>query len=329
MTTDLGRRWFGLPPLFDPAAGRTVIEPPGQGSGWWAGACSGLYDAYSGSFYLYYRLRKPRELGRGVECRIAQSQDGLHFTDIWRATKEEIDTPSMERACLVAMPSGEWRLYLSFVDPDDGRWRIDLLRADGPDGFDPSRREPILTAGQLGVEGVKDPYVLLAGGLVMMIASYAPSPPAPTDAQRREMHATEDVYNTGITRSHTGLAVSGDGLSFAWKGDVLSPGDGWDSYCARIGSLLHTPPVWTAFYDGSDGVDENYEEKTGLAMTLDLTHYDRVTTTGPALVSPHASGSLRYVDAVVAQGEIYYYYEYARPDGSHELRVSVVPLAGE
>ena len=326
MTDDRGKRWYDLPPLFDPAAGRTVIEPPGGGPGWWAGACSAVYDDYAGCFYLYYRLRKPRELGRGAECRIARSDDGLRFTDIWCATKEQIETPSMERACLLAMPSGEWRLYLSFVDPADGRWGIDLMRAGRPDAFDPARRKPILTADQIAAEGVKDPYVLIAGGLVMMIVSYAPTPARP--ASRDEMHATGDVYNTGLTKSHSGLAVSGDGLTFEWKGDILSPGDGWDAYCARIGTLLHTPPVWTAFYDGSAGVDQNYEEKTGLAVTLDLAHFERVTTREPALVSPHASGSLRYADAVVAGGEIHYYYEYARPDGSHELRASVVPSPG-
>jgi len=95
-----GLKRFGTPPLFDPAAGVTVREPLGQGAGWWAGVPSAMYDDESSKFYLYYRLRKPRELGRAVERRIAQSDDGRHFADIWQATKEQIDTASVETSCL-------------------------------------------------------------------------------------------------------------------------------------------------------------------------------------------------------------------------------------
>ena len=41
-------------------------------------------------------------------------------------------------------------------------------------------------------------------------------------------------------------------------------------------------------------------------------------------MSPHASGSLRYIDAVRLREDIYCYYEYARPDGSRELRMNKV-----
>ncbi|MBC7289293.1 MAG: hypothetical protein H5T86_14890, partial [Armatimonadetes bacterium] len=96
-----GAKFLAHVPLFDPETGVTVREPLGEGPGWWAGAPSALYDASTGHFYLYYRYRKPRELGRGVECRIARSWDGLHFEDIWAATKEQINTQSMEKACLI------------------------------------------------------------------------------------------------------------------------------------------------------------------------------------------------------------------------------------
>lgn len=135
-----------------------------------------------------------------------------------------------------------------------------------------------------------------------------------------------DIFNTGLTKSSTALATSVDGLHFTWHEEVFPPSlEGWDAYAARIGSLLWTPPVFTAFYDGSAGVTENYEERTGLAFTFDLRHYERVTPAGPILTSPHASGSLRYVDAIVVDGVIYYYYEYARADGAHELRLNRVP----
>lgn len=62
-----------------------------------------------------------------------------------------------------------------------------------------------------------------------------------------------------------------------------------------------------------------------MAITFDLLHYNKLTPDGPILVSPHASGSLRYVDVVPHDNALYFYYEYAREDGAHELRVSVVP----
>lgn len=160
-----------------------------------------------------------------------------------------------------------------------------------------------------------------------MFLSYAPTPPETNENLKQEMHKTADVYNTGLTKSHSGLAVSSDGVNFTWLGDVMSPScSGWDSYASRICSVLYTPPVFTAFYDGSSDVSENYEERTGLAISWDLRHFQKVTEKGPILVSQHARGTLRYMDVVQFEDEILYYYEYARGDGSHELRLSRVKV---
>jgi hypothetical protein len=112
----VGRRAFGWLPLFDPREGRTVIEPTGAGSGYWAGAPSVCYDESAGRFYLYYRLREPRPV-RGKECRIATSEDGVSFRTIWSATQHDIGTTSMERSCICQTEAGLWRLYLSYVHP--------------------------------------------------------------------------------------------------------------------------------------------------------------------------------------------------------------------
>lgn len=318
------KRWFGMAPLFNPEDGITIIEPLQSGSGWWAGAPSILYD--DEKFYLYYRLRKPRELGRGTNCFIAESSDGINFKTIWQASKEDLDTMSMEKAALVKSLEGKCRLYISFVDPADDKWRTDMLEADSFDKLDPKNRSKIFAADDVGIEGVKDPYVMIVGRKYYMLLSYAPSPERSAEL-KSEMHATADVYNTGLTKSHSALAVSSDGVNFDWFGDVFSPKDsGWDAYAARLSTVLYIPPVFNVFYDGSETVDENYEEKTGLAISFDLKHYERVTEAGPILTSPHASGSLRYMDAITLKDNIYYYYEYARPDGSHELRLNIVGL---
>lgn len=325
-TVEANHRHLGLAPLFDPEEGVTIITPADTSKGNWVGAPSVTYDEVRRRYYLCYRVRQPRPI-RGGELRIAESTDGVNFTDIWTCTKEELDSASIERAALVKTPEGGYRLYFSYVDAADSRWRIDLVEADEPSGFDTSTRRAVLTADQADAEGVKDPWVVILGGLYYMTVSYAPRPAA--TASSEAMHGTQDVFNTGIAKSSTGLAVSSNGIDFEWHGELFPPSEsGWDSYACRIGSILYLPPVFTAFYDGSDTVEDNYEERVGIAVTTDLKNFTRLTTDGPALVSPHSSGSLRYLDAVPIGDEVLYYYEYARADGSHELRMNRVSLAG-
>ncbi|HLK59864.1 MAG TPA: hypothetical protein VKU00_25100 [Chthonomonadaceae bacterium] len=331
-----GGKIFGLVPLFDPAEGALVRAPLDAGPGWWAGAPGATFDPVSNAFYIVYRQRMPRELGRGVECRIAVSENGISFTDIWALPKTTLDALSLERCSLQRGLDGVWRLFLSYVSPEDKRWRIGLVEAAEPDQFDATSLTPLLTAEDVGGEGVKDPNVFVIGRMTYLLASYATRLPELTPDAEARKHQTGDIYNTGLTLSRTGAAISGDGRHFQWLGDVSpglgeAAGDGkaaqpsWDAYCKRIGSLL---PIegggYLAFYDGSASVAENYEEKTGLAMTFDLRTYYSLSPQQPALVSPYASGCLRYVDVLPVGHEIFYYYELARQDGSHELRVSVV-----
>lgn len=319
-----GRRMFGRLPMFDPMQGQTVVEPSGRGKGYWVGAPSIIHDDESDTFYLYYRVREPRPV-RGKECRIVASRDGVRFTDVWRATQEDIGTTSMERSCLFRTPEGAWRLYLSYVHPDDSQWRIDLLEADSVERLDVRSRRTLLTAADIGGEGVKDPWVAMVGPLYYMLASFATRPTVPDAADPRQLHATGDVYNTGVTKSSSGLAISEDGIDWRWQGEIFAPSEsGWDCWAARLGSLVHVPPVFVGFYDGAADVAENYEERCGVCVSTDLRHFTRVSVSGPAVTSPHASGSIRYVDVVQARGAYWFYYEFTREDGSHELRVSKV-----
>ena len=324
ITDHTSHKWFGTIPLILPARGKVVREAPGSGKGYWAGACSAMYDHGAGKFYLYYRYRKPRGEGRGFECRIAESTDGVSFTDIWTANKNEFGTSSVERGSLIKTPEGTCLLYISYVDPEDNRWRIDVMEAGTPSEFIPGARMKVLTAPELGLEGVKDPYVVLIGRMYYMLISYAAVAQSGETASAGQLHGTQDAYNTGLIVSATGLATSSDGLDFRWHGTVMDVGEGWDAYESRVTSVVYAPPVFNAFYDGAENVEGNYEERTGLAMSFDLRRFERITPKAPLLVSPHASGGLRYVDAVPMGGRIYYYYEMARPDGAHDLMVDVV-----
>lgn len=317
----VGLKHYGASLVFDPREGETVIAPAGPGTGNWAGAPSVLYDGEAGRFYLSYRVRRPRPIRGGV-AHIAQSDDGISFETVWTVTKEDLGTSSMERFALTKDPNGRWLLYLSYVDPSGSRWCIDVVAADKPSQFDVSERQPLLRADQVGVEGVKDPWVMVLGGTYYMLVSYA----ARVDVARSDLdrrHATADIYNTGLTLSCTGLALSHDGLHYEWAGDVLMPREGaWDAYASRLGCLVPTDYGWFGYYDGAASVEGNYEERTGLVHGGDLRTFHRLSLDGPSLVSPVGSGGLRYADVLFCDGETRVYYECCREDGSHELRMN-------
>jgi hypothetical protein len=315
---------FASGQIFRPEEGMPVREPEADAPGHWAGAPGVCYDQDSGVFYLTYRRRRERGAAsdRGYACFIARSTDGIRFDDVWSVRKEELRSASMERFCL-RRRDDRWLLYVSYVDPADNRWRIDVTEAASPDGFEIGARRPALTAAATGTEGVKDPFVMRAGPAWTMFASYA-APAVLTGAQREAAHATGDIYATGATTFPTGRAVSPDGITWDWRGQALGVGNGWDRYQARISTVTPAETGWLAFYDGSADKTENYEERCGLATSFDLTRWLRVTGDAPALTAA-AGASLRYVDSVRAGATRYFYYEYATPGRGHELRVAAVP----
>ena len=334
MAETLGKT-FGYLPLFEPSEGLLVRAPQNEGAGWWAGAPCATFDAVTNTFFLVYRLRQPREQGRGVECRIAASDNGISFTDIWALPKSSLSALSLERAALMRGLDGRWQLYIGHVSPEDRKWRISRIEADEPDKFDVATAVPLLTADDVGGEGVNNPNVFLIGRMIYLLAGYATTETGLTPEAQERRHENGDIYSTGLTFSRSGAAISGDGRNFQWLGDVSptfaapktasAAPERWDTYCRRLGGLLPMGSGgYLAFYDGGASLADNSEERTGLAMTFDLRTYHSLTPDAAALCSPHGSGSLRYVDVLPVGHELFYYYEIARPDGGHELRVSVV-----
>ena len=92
--------------------------------------------------------------------------------------------------------------------------------------------------------------------------------------------------------------------------------------------MLPLKGKYYAFYDGSSGHHENYEERTGLAVSDDLRNWSTLTPEGPCIVSPHATGSLRYVDAQKVGDEIISIHELTRSCGAHEMRLTRFPADG-
>ena len=295
---------------FDPEEGVTVLAPEAPGPGNWVGCPSVLYDTVRESVLLTYRRRRPRggpPPDRGYECAVAESRDGVRFTDVWTVRKEAFGSTSLERCNLQRTADGRYLLYVSYEHPEDGRWRIDVLEASSPDAFDPAAARTVLTPAGTGTDAVKDPYVVRADSTYLMFVS---------------------TFLTASGPAPTCLAVSDDGVRYRWLGESLGVGSGWDRHQARLSGVVRAGSAWLGFYDGAASAAEDTEERLGLACSGDLRRWERLSVDRPWLVSPHASGSLRYVDVLERDGTWWLYYEVARADGSHELRLSRVPAAG-
>ena len=300
-------------PGFDITESVVVRSPEKNAPGYWVGAPSTVVNGKD--VYLTYRIRRPRGEGRGVVNRVARSSDGIHFNDEFEMEKSALEnSPSIERSCLVPIAGG-FRLYFSYVNPKTNVWQIDMMEAPAVKEFDLSTRRNVLSASAAGASGVKDPWILRLGNFYLMYVSFAPLP----STHSKDLHTTADAFATGLTTSNSGLAISSDGINFNWSGEVIGLGKGWDSSTTRISSIARTDWGFVSFYDGSASIEENYEERCGIAITSDLRNFARLSSDGPALLG-EGGRSLRYVDSVKFRDKLIYYFETTRADGSHELR---------
>jgi hypothetical protein len=298
---------------FDPASGAVIARAPAAGAGHWAGAPGAFADGEA--VYLVYRLRWPRPR-RGGELVIARG-DGERFETVWRARREDFASPSIER-CAILRQEGSWRLYVSYVDGFDGRWRIDVIEAGTPASFDPRTRRPVLDADMANAIAVKDPWLRRVNGRWAMFVSYG----ARSGVAER-LHASGDALSTGVVKSETGLATSADGLRWTWEGKIFAAAsEGWDSFTARLTTAIPSASgEWLGLYDGSASVEENYEERCGLVQSADLRRWTRLGA-GPAVGSAGGPGTVRYVESLVIGERVLFFYERTRRDGAHDLCVS-------
>jgi hypothetical protein len=282
-----------------------VVESPGAGPGYWAGAPSAVVA--DGAIYLAYRLRRPITEGRGVAAIVARSDDGERFETLVEFDKDDFDAESLERPALVVSPDGMWRLYMSCATPGTLHWRVDVLEAQDLACFDPNRRWTLLPGQE--TTAVKDPVVVWNNGVWhLWICVHSIGVPAEAD------------------RMFTYYATSHDGLEWTWHGVALAGREGtWDARGARITSVLLDQPHPVAYYDGRADAAQNWEEHTGLAIGNGRGRF-RAQSDRPAAVSPHEGGGLRYVSVIrLPDGGSRLYYEATRRDSAHDLRTEYVP----
>src|SRR6266478_1268648 len=153
------------------ADGRVLREPVGLENGHWAGAPGVFYAVDERAWYLTYRIRRPRGVppDRGGEARIARSTDLKNWDDVWSVTKDKFDSASIERCALRKGADGQWRCFISFVDPADGRWCVSVLMARDIQRLDAAGAKPVFKAKPLGLEGIKDPWIFEHEGTFHMI----------------------------------------------------------------------------------------------------------------------------------------------------------------
>jgi len=275
---------------------RIVVPAPGAGPGFWAGAPSAAF-AGDGALVIAYRVRTPGR--RGASLVVATSRDGGEtFATVAAVDKDRFGAESLERPALVRLDRG-WRMYVSCATPNSKHWRIDALDVDEPARFSEARPRAVF-AGDEHV-GVKDPVVRrTASGWRAWICCH------PLDDRGEEDRMT------------TAYATSRDGLEWDWRGEVLAGRAGrWDSRGARVTAVL---PDGRASYDGRASKEENFSERTGVAMPREG---DLLSAAGDAPVS-----DVRYLDLVpAANGGYLAFYERPRQDGSHELCMERFPPA--
>jgi len=291
--------------LADAESADLVVAPPDGGPGSWAGAPSAVL--VDGTYYLSYRLRRPIGRGRGYANIVARSDGGVTFETIAVIDKDTFGADSIERPAIAITPDGRWRLYVSPNTPDTDHWRVDLLEATTPEGL--ARATPRTVLSGSADLAVKDPVIVFAEDQWHLWASCHPlTDPAHTD------------------RMTTEYATSDDGVDWMWRGTALAgrPGS-WDARGVRIASVMLDGPVPVAFYDGRATAEENWEERTGIAIGDSLGDFRAL---GDAPVGESALGAhgLRYLSVVpLADGRSRYYFEITRADGAHEIRTRIVP----
>lgn len=287
--------------LDDPAA-MTVVAAPGVGEGFWAGGPSAV--AADGITWLAYRLRRPVDQGRGYANVVARSVDGVRFEPVATITSAQFDCASLERPALVRMADGRWRLYVSCSSFGSKHWWVEALDADSPEQLASGTRTMVLPGST--EEAWKDVVVRPGPGGWRMWAC------------RHPLDGGDDQAD----RMTSWYAESPDGLDWTMVGEALRPTPGtWDGRGARIADVVEAHGRWWALYDGRRSAEENWRERSGLAVGDTPRAFAPVA--GPV---PHQPGrATRYAAVLRDTGGWRLYFEATAGDGAHDLRTVYVP----
>jgi hypothetical protein len=285
---------------FEPETSKVFADPPGTGTGFWAGGCFAT-PREDGISYVYFRLRRPRgepaERRRGYECRIVRLGKRGGVKKIWAAQKQDFGARSIEKGCLARRDDGTWLLYVSYESETTGRWQIDVISADSPERFDPAKRREFLRGEAVGAEHIKDPHVVVLDG---------------------RLHVFANATIGDDAREATLLALSerGENVDAIEKWILVPPEDRsrWDAASSRLTGLLPLSDGWLMFYDGRRVGGEVCEENCGLCYAPAIAGpYKRLTGDAPF------RERVRYLQGNWRGGRLELFYEATRATGEHVL----------
>jgi hypothetical protein len=248
-----------------------------------------------GGWAVVYRVRTTDQ--RGASLIVARSPDGEQLTTVASLDRERFAAESLERPALVRTADDRWRLYVSCATPGSKHWRIDVLEAHDPAGLGRADAVPVFPGSPL--LAVKDPVVRRRpDGWEAWVCCHPLDRPGEED------------------RMHTRYATSPDGLTWRWHGTALAGRPGaWDARGTRVTTVL---PDGRAAYDGRASKEENFAERTGLALPA-----GRPGTLAATGAEPVAD--VRYLDVLpLPDGGYRIWYEARLPDESHELRTELL-----
>jgi hypothetical protein len=299
----------------DYAASQVVVDAPGAGEGHWVGAPSAVRDG--DGFWLAYRVRRPVDEGRGVATTLAWSPDGVRVEEVGSIRRETFGAASLERPALVRRPDGGWRLYVSCATPGSKHWWIDAIDAETV--ADLAHALPVTVLAGSDQLAVKDPVVSVGpDGWRMWVCCH------PLDVAGQE-----DRMTTRLVTSHDGLVWS-DGVTVLAPepAPVAAPVETgrWDRRGTRIVAIVEPldGPAY-ALYDGRATAQENWFERTGIAVVQADGTFAALGDE-PVAQAPHGTGALRYTCVVgLAEGGYRLFFEASREDGAHDLRTAVIP----
>jgi hypothetical protein len=276
-----------------------VISAPGAGEGFWAGGPSAVVDD-DGTTWLAYRLRRPVDQGRGYANVVACAADGKSFETVATVTRDEFGCASLERPALVRRPDGGWRLYVSCSTQGSKHWWVEAVDADEPEGLSGGARTVVLPGSDK--EAWKDVIVRANDGHWEMWAC------------RHPLDGGDDAAD----RMSTWYATSDDGHDWTLVAEALQPtADTWFARGTRIADVVAAEGRWWALFDGRRSAEENWRERSGLAVGDRPDRFSVVA--GP--IPKHAGTALRYSSVVSVDGDYRIYFEASNADGSHDLRM--------
>jgi hypothetical protein len=253
----------------------------------------------------------------------------LRKSDVVEHNVPEGQTPargalSMGRACLRRGPGGSFLLYVSWRQPGDGEWVIGVLTADELSGFRVSAMRTIVTASELGLASVRDPWIQVHG-----------------DGRQTLWYAGQEMPGGPTT---TRALESADGAMTWQRTRRVIDGLGYEVRSVMLGSIVDgAGPAEGRALAFLSVIDTDGHERTWMAISSD--HYSswKVVTVVPpqwhyplgvpslrtpyVTASPWGDGVLRCVDVISSQGLLSMLYECTGPcDGR---RILVRRLAGQ